>query len=87
LHRRGLIRRHSPDSPYVRGIDVDRDQHPLGTAGTPARMLWALGPLCEGATFYNNLVPSPGVYSRPMADAHRCVAAMFAAGRVLVRSG
>jgi uncharacterized NAD(P)/FAD-binding protein YdhS len=84
LHRRGLIRRHSPDSRHVRGIDVDREQHPLDAAGTPARTLWALGPLCEGATFYNNLVPSPGVYSRPLADAHRCVAALFAADRVLV---
>jgi len=36
-----------------------------------------LGPLCEGATFYNNLVPSPGAYSRPLFDAHRCVKAMF----------
>ena len=38
--------------------------------------IWVLGPLCEGATFYNNLVPSPGVYSRPIADAHRCASAI-----------
>ena len=61
------------------GIDVDRDQHPLGADGTPNQRIWVLGPLCEGATFYNNLVPSPGVYSRPVADAHRCAAAMLAA--------
>lgn len=84
LRRRGLIRRHSPGSRYVPGIDVDLDQHPLDAAGEPVRRLWVLGPLCEGATFYNNLVPSPGVFSRPLADAHRCVAAMFAADRVLV---
>lgn len=79
LHRRGLIRRQSPDSCHVPGIDVDRDQHPLDAAGAPARRLWVLGPLCEGATFYNNLVPSPDVYSRPLADAHRCASAMLAA--------
>ncbi len=44
-----------------------------------SKRIWVLGPLCEGATFYNNLVPSPGVYSRPIADAHRCAAAMLAA--------
>jgi hypothetical protein len=87
LHQRGLIRRHSPDSRYVAGIDVDREQHPLDAAGGAVRRLWVLGPLCEGATFYNNLVPSPDVYSRPLADAHRCVTEMFAADRVLVEPG
>jgi hypothetical protein len=62
----------------MRGIDVDRDQHPVAVDGTPDRRIWVLGPLCEGATFYNNLVPSPGVFSRPVADAHRCVTAMLA---------
>jgi uncharacterized NAD(P)/FAD-binding protein YdhS len=87
LQRRGLIRRHRPGSRYVPGIDVDREQHPLDATGAPVRRLWVLGPLCEGAVFYNNLVPSPQVYSRPLADAHRCVSAMFAADRVLVEPG
>ena len=58
-------------------IDVDRDQHPLDTAGRPERRIRVLGPLCECATFYNNLVPSPNVHSRPVHDAHRCVAAVL----------
>jgi hypothetical protein len=62
----------------VHGIDIDRDQHPVGANGEARRNIWVLGPLCEGATFYNNLVPSPNVYSRPIADAHRCVTAMYA---------
>jgi biotin carboxylase/uncharacterized NAD(P)/FAD-binding protein YdhS len=78
MHRQGMIRRHRPSSGHVPGIDVDRDMHPLDAAGHPHPDVWVLGPLCEGATFYNNLVPSPGVYSRPVADAHRCVRAMFA---------
>jgi hypothetical protein len=77
LHRRGVIRPHRPDSRWVRGIDVDRDQHPLDTAGRPDRRIRVLGPLCEGTTFYNNLVPSPNVHSRPVHDAHRCVAAIL----------
>jgi uncharacterized NAD(P)/FAD-binding protein YdhS len=77
LRRGGVIRPHRPDSRWVRGIDVDRDQHPLDTAGRPERRIRVLGPLCEGATFYNNLVPSPNVHSRPVHDAHRCVAALL----------
>jgi uncharacterized NAD(P)/FAD-binding protein YdhS len=79
LARKGWIRPSRPGSRLVPGIDVDRDQHPLDAAGQPNQRIWVLGPLCEGATFYNNLVPSPGVYSRPVADAHRCAAAMLAA--------
>lgn len=78
LHRRGLIRRHRARSRHVPGIDVDRGMHPVDAHGKADGRIWVLGPLCEGATFYNNLVPSPGVYSRPVADAHRCVSAMFA---------
>jgi hypothetical protein len=78
LYAKGQIRRHRPNSAYVPGIDVDSDQHPVGASGSDRR-LWVLGPLCEGATFYNNLVPSPNVFSRPLFDAHRCVTAMFAA--------
>jgi uncharacterized NAD(P)/FAD-binding protein YdhS len=81
LHRRGMVRSHRPDSRYVPGIDVDSDQHPLDAAGRPQRRMWVLGPLCEGATFYNNLVPSPNVYSRPIFDAHRCAAALLAVQR------
>jgi uncharacterized NAD(P)/FAD-binding protein YdhS len=75
LHRRGVLRPHRPDSRWVRGVDVDRDQHPLDATGRPDPRMSVLGPLCEGATFYNNLVPSPQVHSRPVHDAHRCVAA------------
>jgi uncharacterized NAD(P)/FAD-binding protein YdhS len=86
LHKRGMTRPHRPGSRYVLGIDVDSDQHPLDAAGRPQRRIWVLGPLCEGATFYNNLVPSPGVHSRPIFDAHRCAVALFAGQRSLASS-
>jgi uncharacterized NAD(P)/FAD-binding protein YdhS len=79
LYQGGWIRPYRRGSEQVVGIDIDRDQHPIRADGHPDRRLWALGPLCEGATFYNNLVPSPGGFCRPVFDAHRCVAAMFAA--------
>jgi hypothetical protein len=81
LYRKGWIRPYRPDSTVVHGIDLDRDQHPIDAQGRPEPRLWVLGPLCEGATFYNNLVPSPNVYSRPVFDAHRCVVAMLAAAQ------
>jgi uncharacterized NAD(P)/FAD-binding protein YdhS len=81
-----MTRPHRPGSRYVLGIDVDSDQHPLDAAGRPQRRIWVLGPLCEGATFYNNLVPSPGVHSRPIFDAHRCAVALFAGQRSLASS-
>jgi len=81
LAEQGLIRPHRPGSRLVPGVDVDRDMHPIDAAGRPRSRLWALGPLCEGATFYNNLVPSPNAYSRPIFDAHRCVTALFDARR------
>ncbi|HET6215251.1 MAG TPA: FAD/NAD(P)-binding protein [Micromonosporaceae bacterium] len=78
LHGKGWIRPYRPDGTPVVGLDVNRDQHPIRADGRTEQRLWVLGPLCEGATFYNNLVPSPNTYSRPIYDAHRCVTAMVA---------
>jgi uncharacterized NAD(P)/FAD-binding protein YdhS len=80
LHAKGWIRPHRPESRYVGGIDLTPDQHPIRADGSIERRMWVLGPLCEGTTFYNNLVPSPGRWSRPVADAHRCAKAMLARG-------
>lgn len=77
LFRQGLVRRHRPASDLVCSIDLDPDQHPVDVDGRAEPRLWVLGPLCEGTTFYNHLVPSPAVYSRPLSDAHRCVKAML----------
>jgi uncharacterized NAD(P)/FAD-binding protein YdhS len=86
LQHKGWIRRHPPASRQVPGIDVNADQHPLRADGRPERRLWVLGPLCEGSTFYNNLVPSPRMYSRPIFDAHRCVTTMYADAGIPVPS-
>lgn len=85
LHQAGRARPHLPGSRHVPGIDLTAGQHPLDRHGRPDDRVWVLGPLCEGATFYNNLVPSPGAYSRPIFDAHRCVAAMYTHARGAAR--
>ncbi|HEX8081493.1 MAG TPA: FAD/NAD(P)-binding protein [Jatrophihabitans sp.] len=82
LFGKGWIRRHQPGSRQLVGIDIDSNQHPIDVEGRADPRLWVLGPLCEGATFYNHLVPSPGGHSRPVHDAHRCVSALLAADRV-----
>ncbi len=79
----GKIRPNRAANSRLAGIDIDRDQHPIDSRGKSDSRIWVLGPLCEGATFYNNLVPSPRTFSRPIHDAHRCVAAVFATNRVL----
>ncbi|MEO6501519.1 MAG: hypothetical protein ABIQ09_06360 [Jatrophihabitantaceae bacterium] len=71
LFGKGWIRRHRPGSRQLVGIDIDADQHPIDVEGRADPRIWVLGPLCEGATFYNHLVPSPGAHSRPVHDAHR----------------
>jgi hypothetical protein len=81
LHGRGWLRPMLPGSASVPGAEVDPDQHPVDAQGRPVDRLWLIGPLCEGATFYNHLVPSPGTWSRPIADAHRCVAELYADAR------
>ncbi|MGE5829265.1 MAG: FAD/NAD(P)-binding protein [Micromonosporaceae bacterium] len=77
LYRRGWITPYRPAGPVV-GLHVDRDLHPVRADGRSDERVWVIGPLCEGATFYTNLVPSPHTYSRPIFDAHRCAASMIA---------
>jgi hypothetical protein len=85
LHRRGWIRPRLAGSRYVLGLQIDRDQHPVRADGAVEQRIWVLGPLCEGSTFYNNLVPSPGAYSRPAYDSHRCAYAVLEAVAALIR--
>jgi uncharacterized NAD(P)/FAD-binding protein YdhS len=52
----GVIRPYRPVPGRSWDIDVDREQHPLDVDGRPDRQLWVLGTLCEGRTYYTNLV-------------------------------
>lgn len=74
----GRIRRHRPGARSSRGVDITADQHPVTADGLPDRKVRVLGPLCEGATFYNHYVPSPGGHNRALADADRCATAVLA---------
>jgi uncharacterized NAD(P)/FAD-binding protein YdhS len=80
MHAAGRIRPYRPVAGGRSwGIEVDRDQHPLDRDGRPDRQLFVLGTICEGRTYYNNPVPFPGSFCRPVHDAHRCVEAALAA--------
>lgn len=81
LRESGRIRRHRPQVPEGCGVDVTPAQHPIAADGTADERMWVLGPLCEGATFYNHYVPSPGTPNRALDDAHRCVADLLGTAR------
>jgi uncharacterized NAD(P)/FAD-binding protein YdhS len=57
------------------GIRTDADGHPVGDWPARARHIWIFGPVVEGASYYNHYVPSPGMPSRAVSDAHRALVA------------
>ncbi|MFC8300969.1 FAD/NAD(P)-binding protein [Micromonospora orduensis] len=77
MARRGLVRRYRPESTVVSSIDVDGDGHPIGVNGEPAAGISVFGLLCEGATFYNGYLTSPGRFERAQFDADRAVAELL----------
>lgn len=81
LARRGISRRFRPDSRVVLSADVDRHGHPVGDDGTATPRIWIFGLLCEGATFYNGYLTSPGGFNRAQFDADRAVAELLADAR------
>lgn len=81
LRESGRIRRHRAEAHSSRGVDITPGQHPVGRDADVDEQMWILGPLCEGATFYNHYVPSPGGVNRALLDADRTVRAMLDAAR------
>ena len=77
MARRGFLRRLRPDSSVVHAVDIDRSHHPISHEGLANERIWVMGLLCEGATFYNGYVTSPGKYVRSQDDADRAVAQIF----------
>jgi hypothetical protein len=77
MARRGFLRRQRPDSSVVYAVDVNRSYYPISQEGLANERIWVMGLLCEGATFYNGYVTSPGKYVRSQDDADRAVAQIF----------
>lgn len=78
LFERGLLRPCSPAGGHAPGAEVSARHHPIGRDGREQAGLRVLGPLCEGSIFYNHLVPSPDVWSRPIFEANGCVMEFYA---------
>ncbi|QKJ68286.1 FAD/NAD(P)-binding protein (plasmid) [Deefgea piscis] len=55
------------------GVEIVGHGSPLNQAGCKVENLWVLGPLTEGATYYNHYIPSAGAYSRALSDAQGAV--------------
>ncbi len=79
LMRRGIVRPYFNGSFHPGGLDIDRANHPLDRNGRAPAKLWALGYLVEGAHYYTHALPRPGMPSRQVLDADRCVKEMFSA--------
>ena len=73
LARKGLITSAQPEKSGWVGINVDNEYHPVSHSGEIDARLYAIGLVCEGTTFYNGYVPSPGKFVRSMWDADSTV--------------
>ncbi|UKJ76236.1 hypothetical protein [Azospirillum brasilense] len=69
----GRIRAYRHGDAPASGIDIDPDSHPLDRAGRPQPRLWVLGPLTEGARYFNHYLPSPKSRSKAFAEADACL--------------
>jgi len=54
-------------------LDISPELHPLDASGRADERLWILGPLTEGAKYFNNYIPSPKSRIRAFQEADRCV--------------
>ncbi|MBB4266585.1 hypothetical protein [Roseospira visakhapatnamensis] len=81
LIERGLIRPYRNDGADIGGIEVDPSLRIVTAAGRVLPNAWALGTVCEGATFYTYIVPRPHVNSTALVDAWRSVDALFREAR------
>ncbi|TFW16548.1 FAD/NAD(P)-binding protein [Duganella callida] len=76
--RSGLARPYENGGFHPGGIDIDANGRLLDAQGRALPSIWALGYLTEGAHYYTHALPRPGMRSRQVLDADRCVAAMIA---------
>lgn len=69
LGEKGMLSRHS--GARQGELRIDQDYHPINVQGETLTRIWLLGPLLEGATYYNHYVPSAGSYSRALTEAQQ----------------
>lgn len=77
MAQQGYLRRFRPTSAVIYAVDVDRRFHPISCVGAADERIWILGLLCEGVTFYNGYITSPGKFIRSQYDADQAVAHIF----------
>lgn len=77
MARRGFLRQRYPESSVIYAVDIDQYYHPISNSGIANERIWIMGLLCEGVTFYNGYVTSPGRFVRSQYDADCAVAQIF----------
>ncbi|MYM41619.1 FAD/NAD(P)-binding protein [Duganella qianjiadongensis] len=73
---RGLVRPYRNGDFHPGGLDIDGASQLLDWQGLASPRLWALGLPVEGAHYYTHALPRPGLASRVVQDAERCVLAL-----------
>jgi hypothetical protein len=61
----------------TRCLNLDRSGHPFTRSGSRCKALAVFGPPAEGASYYNNYVLWPGVWSRVLTDIDRVLKPHF----------
>jgi hypothetical protein len=74
---RGVVRPYRNGSYHPGGLDIDRQYRPLMKNGKPVCNMWVVGCPVEGPNFFTNVLPLPGINSRPVLDADCCVFGLF----------
>lgn len=74
--QRGLVRPYRNGDFHPGGLDIDAASQLLDRQGQPCPRLWALGFPVEGPHYYTHALPRPGLVSRMVQDAERCVLAL-----------
>ncbi|HEV7370368.1 FAD/NAD(P)-binding protein [Arenibaculum sp.] len=77
LRDSGRVRAFTNRGAHAAGIDVGEHAHCIRRDGTIEPGLLALGPLVEGARYFNHYIPSPGSRRRAFEDAEACVGRLF----------
>ncbi len=81
LYRRGRLQPFGVNGESLGGAMLDREFHPVDTAGGAQARIFVLGQLAEGIRYFNHYIPSPQSRFQAFRDADACVRAILEPGR------
>lgn len=73
----GIARPYYNGTYHPGGLDIDRQNRLVTKSGKTVCNTWVVGYPVEGPNFFTYVLPLPGINSRPVLDADRCVLGLF----------